>query len=96
MNLTEKFDQHKLAFLLANKEDYKLGTSHDSKARIDYLKNTFGSNYDPWLMADKFLKNSKDGTINVAYKQTENKGRYHAIRGISLQGMPVEIRHTIC
>ena len=47
MQLTEKFNQHKLAFLLANREDYTLGTSQDSKARIEYLKNTFGSNYDP-------------------------------------------------
>jgi hypothetical protein len=95
MQLIEKFDQNKLAYLLDNRDGFTLGTSQDSRARIEYLKNTFGSNYDPWLMSEKYLKNSKDGIIKVSYKQTENKGRYHAIRGISLQSMPVEIRHTI-
>ena len=95
MNLTETFDQHKLNYLIQHQSEYLLSNTVESKSRIDYLKTIFGIDYNPYKIASRYLKNSKNGSINVSYKQTENKGRFHAINGLSLQGMPIEIRHTI-
>ena len=95
MKLVEKFDANKLAYIVNNKQKFKLNKSYDSEARIDYLRTIFGQDYDPHKMAQKYLDNSRGGQIDVQYKQTESKGRYHAVRGMSMQGMAVEIRHTI-
>ena len=95
MNLSEKFDQHKLNYLIQHQDQYQLCSTVESKSRIEYLKTIFGAEYSPYKIASRYLKNSKDGSINVSYKQTANKGRFHAVGGLSLQGMPVEIRHTI-
>ena len=93
MNLSEIFDQHKLNYLIQHQSEYPLPNTVESETRIDYLKTIFGADYNPYKIASRYLKNSKNGTINVNYKQTENRGRLHA--SVSLQGMPVEIRHTI-
>jgi len=38
---------------------------------------------------------SETGLIKVSYKQRRGCGRYYAVGGLSLQGFPREIRHTI-
>ena len=95
MKFVENFDANKLAYIITNKSTFKINKTLDSKARIDYLRSIFGQDYDPYKMAEKYLSKSRGGQIDVQYKQTESKGRYHAVRGMSMQGMAVEIRHTI-
>jgi hypothetical protein len=95
MKFQEKFDADKLSYIINNKQKFKLNKTKDSKARIDYLRVIFGQSYDPLKMAEKYLSESRGGEITVQYKQTANKGRYHAVRGLSMQGMAIEIRHTI-
>ena len=95
MRLLEKFDQHKLHYLIQHQDQYQLSNTVESKSRVEYLRSIFGPEYNPYKIASRYLKNSKNGSINVSYKQTENKGRFHAEGGLSLQGMPLEIRHTI-
>lgn len=96
MRFIETFNQHKLHYLIQNSDKYPLSSTIESKSRIDYLKTIFGTDYNPYKIASRYLKKSKEGKIDVNYRQTENKGRYHAIGGLSLQCMPIEIRHTIC
>lgn len=97
INLSEKFDQNVLNYIVQNKERYKLGK--DIPASLirynEYLKTLFGKEYNPYMMAEKYLKNSQDGVIKTKYKQNNSIGRFHAIGGMSQQGMSVEIRHSI-
>jgi hypothetical protein len=97
INMTETFDADKLKYILDNKNDFQImfNTIKDSDSRKKYLESCFGSNYDPWLMSEKYLMNSKNGIITVDYKQNGSIGRFHAVKGLSQQGMPLEIRHTI-
>jgi len=43
----------------------------------------------------RYYQASKNGKINTTYNQRENVGRYYATRGISLQNIKREFRHTI-
>ena len=97
LTITESFDPHKLKYILDHRDDLQVegGSIRDSEARMEYLERCFGEGYDPYLMAEKYLKKSKDGEIQVTYKQGGSIGRYHAVGGLSQQGMPLEIRHTI-
>ena len=97
LKITESFDQHKLKFILDNRDHLKVEGSSikDSEARARYLENCYGEGYDPYLMAEKYLKKSRDGEIEVTYKQSGSIGRFHAVAGLSQQGLPLEIRHTI-
>lgn len=68
MKLLEKFDANKLSYILQNKQKYKINKTEDSKARIDYLRTIFGKAYDPFKMAEKYLSESRGGTVKVQYK----------------------------
>lgn len=94
---TERFNQHKLKYIIDHKDEFKIkeSTIKDSRARLDYLKSCFGPDYDPYMMASKYLKHSNNGIHNTVYKQNGGVGRFHAVAGLSQQGMPLEIRHTI-
>ena len=93
----EVFDADKLHYILNNRDEFKLAVYdvEESKARKRYMETCFGKDYDPFLMAEKYLKRSKDGKTEVNYKRNRGLGRAHAIGGLSQQGMPIEIRHTI-
>ncbi len=65
MNFIETFDQHKLNFLIKNQDKYQLANTVESKSRIDYLKTIFGPEYNPYTIAKRYLKNSKNGSINI-------------------------------
>ena len=43
----------------------------------------------------QYLNNSRFGKIKVHYKQNKSYGRFYAIKSLSLQNIPREIRHTI-
>lgn len=97
INLKETFNADKLKYILDNKAkcQIKQRAAENSESRMKYLQSIFGGDYDPYLMAKKYLNNSKNGKINVSYKQNGSLGRFHAVKGLSQQGMPFEIRHTI-
>ncbi len=85
IELNERFDQHKLNYILNNKEEFK------KKMRTGCFEN----NYNPFAIMSKYLMKSKEGIIETKYKQSNGMGRYYAVKSISLQSMPREIRHTI-
>jgi hypothetical protein len=94
---SESFDADKLHYILSNRDKFELAEYdvEESQARKRYMESCFGKDYDPFLMAEKYLKRSKDGKLEVIYKRNRGLGRAHAIGGVSQQGMPIEIRHTI-
>lgn len=85
MNLIERFDQNKLNHIVQNEAIYK------NKMRA----KCFDDKYNPFAIASKYLAKSKDGVVDVKYKQNASVGRFHAIGGLSLQSLTREIRHTI-
>lgn len=85
MNIQEKFNQNKLAYIIENQNVLKL-----------QMRDT--CNNDSWnafYLPEKYLYNSIGGLCNVRYEQNNNKGRYFAKGGMSLQSFCREIRHTI-
>ena len=86
INLSERFDQHKLNYIIENWSDYK------TQMRKKVFKD---KNYNPLLIAKDYLSKSKYGIIDVLYKQNKGYGRFNAVRSRSLQSMAREIRHSI-
>ena len=85
MNLEETFDQHKLNHIIENEEKY----TQLMRAKC------FGEDYNPFVIAKKYLNKSHNGKLNVCYKQNDSLGRFYAVGALSMQGLPREIRHTI-
>ena len=83
--MTEMFDKNKLNHIIQNKHYFK-GQMRDKCFELDY---------DPFKIAENYLKNSLNGEIEVSYKQNNKKGRFCAIGSLSLQSMAKEIRHSI-
>lgn len=79
----ETFNQHKLNYLLENKDQYA--------CRI------YEQDYDPFLAPMKMLQKSSNGQLRVSYHQPGGRdfGRFFANGGIGLQSICREIRHTI-
>ena len=85
IELEERFDQHKLNYIIKNKDTLR-----------DRMRATcFEDGYDPFHIAQKYLSKSANGTIKTKYKQNASFGRFYAVGSLSLQSMPREIRHTI-
>lgn len=82
---TEKFDQHKLAYILG----------HEDKFKKQMRDACFENDYAPFSVMKKYLESSKKGEIVVTYRQNESIGRFYAEGALSLQGLPREVRHTI-
>jgi len=120
----EVFNKDKLNYILTHRDECKLADYdvEESKARKRYLQSCFGKDYDPFMMAQKYMDKSHKtpdsfemlneaghligtkanpwrdepvGSILVKYIRNFGIGRFHASKGISQQGMPIEIRHTI-
>lgn len=85
ITLDEKFNQHKLNYIIKNKDTLK--NSMRTKC--------FEDDYDPFAIANKYLNKSNNGTIITKYKQNASYGRFYAVGSLSLQSLPREIRHTI-
>ena len=83
MKFTESFDQHKLNYILKNKERFDV--------------RVYQQDYDPFNAPTKLLKKSTNGKVKTSYHQANgrNMGRYFADGGISLQSICREVRHTI-
>ena len=85
IELEERFDQHKLNYIIKNKDTLR-----------DRMRATcFEDGYDPFHIAQKYLNKSTNWTIKTKYKQNASFGRFYAVGSLSLQSMPREIRHTI-
>ena len=85
MTCHEYFDQHKLNHILKRKKKYK------KKMR----DSCFEDNHNPFAIMEKYLKKSRKGRIEVEYKQNNGVGRFFAVKSLSMQSLPREIRHTI-
>lgn len=82
---TEQFDQHRLAYIIANTKRFK-----------KLMSRVTHPDWDPFVIAAKFLAKSRNGKITVQYHQTRpNKGRWFANGSLSLQTLVKEIRHSI-
>lgn len=106
----ERFDQHKLSYIIQNKNEYKKVFEGDgdsnrdptmSPACTDFLQNRGvldgNGQFDYFAMAQKYLKFSQNGRYTTVYdfSKNSNTGRLFAEGGISLQCMPRLIRNTI-
>jgi hypothetical protein len=89
----EKFDQHKLAYIVKNEKKF-----------LKLIKKNRGLNEDeellvdekcPMAVAKEMLKQSQNGEVKVHYMQRQPGGRIYALGGCSMQGLTREIRHTI-
>lgn len=80
---SEIFNQHKLNYILQNKEQFNCRVTDDC--------------YDPFGTASKLLLKSTNGNIKVNYHQPggRNFGRFFADNSTSLQSLCREIRHSI-
>jgi hypothetical protein len=83
MRFTEKFNQHKLKYVIENKDKFDFRVTDPS--------------YDPIKQMKKYLDRSRDGSVVVDYHQAHGRafGRWFANEGCSLQNLSREIRHTI-
>ena len=68
IELEERFDQHKLNYIIKNKDTLR-----------DRMRATcFEDDYDPFHIAQKYLNKSTNGTIKTKYKQNASFGRFYA------------------
>ena len=69
IELEERFDRHKLNYIIKNKDTLR-----------DRMRATcFEDGYDPFQIAQKYLKKSTNGTIKTKYKQNASFGRFKAV-----------------
>ena len=83
MQFTEKFNQHKLNFILQHKERFNC--------------RVYEQGYDPFNACTKLLQKSTYGLVRVNYHQPggRNFGRFFADGAVLLQSICREIRHSI-
>ena len=85
ITFTEKFNVENLKIILKNKDYFKKLLRPESVS----------DDYDTFKICEKYLKKSKNGMIDVTYRQNDNKGRFYAEGSLSLQNIPREIRGSI-
>lgn len=85
VRLVEHFDACKLNHIINNKKKF---VKLMKKRSLERLKN-------PFVVMSKYLENSKNGSIDVTYKQNKSYGRFFAVGSLSLQLLPREVRHSI-
>lgn len=90
----ESIDQHKLSFIVSNREIFEPQLNNKAEREWD---EEFGDKqkYDPFLICTKYLEKSRSGNVKVSYKQKREVGRLCAVKSLSLQCIPRQIRHTI-
>lgn len=81
----ELFNMNYLYHIIENKQYFRT-----------FLKDSsFKDGKDPFEMAEKYLRSSINGKVNVTYSQKRGYGRFFANKGLSLQSLCKKIRHTI-
>ena len=83
MRFIETFNQHKLNYIIENKDQFDFKITDPS--------------YDPIKQMKKYLGKSNNGKLTVDYHQAHGRafGRWFANESCSLQNLPREVRHTI-
>jgi len=82
-----------LNFIVENEDKFKDLLREDK--RIQFIE---GDDYDPsavFTMARNYLRKSRNGIIDVEYKQKNGVGRFNAICSLSLQNITRQIRQSI-
>ncbi len=82
---TERVNRPYLEYLLDNWDTLEFRPSVTSDEEWDSRK----------ICKDYLDRLDKNGSKKTVYKQHGDKGRYFAVKGLSLQSMPREIRHTV-
>lgn len=82
---TEKFNASKLAYIIKNFDAHKEHIMKTAHSDSDSIKTQINN----------YLLNSKDGKLNVRYRQNGGQGRMFAVGALSMQGMTRAVRHTI-
>lgn len=83
---TERFNKHKLYYIITHKERYRHKLSKDDND---------DNGVDPFNQCEKYLNESKRGVVEVVYHQRNGRGRFFADYSLSMSSMKREIRHTI-
>ena len=86
----ETVDVDKLNFIINNKDIFEPLLREERKYKNDDFT------YDPFLMAKNYLDKSRQGKVNVVYKQKKSVGRKYAMGSLSLQCLTRQIRQAIC
>jgi phage/plasmid-associated DNA primase len=86
LETVERFDQHKLNHIFNIPKD-ELKMLLRWRDRYDVI--------DPFTVIKNYLLQSRKGVVEVSYKQKRSDGRFCAVKSLSLQTIPREIRHTI-
>jgi hypothetical protein len=81
---TELFDANKLAYIIANKQEFE-----------NHIKTY--NDWNPFLLPSKYLDSSLDNKVDVTYDfaKGSNNGRLFAKKSLSLQSFCKEIRNCI-
>ena len=84
ISYSERFNADILAYIIKNKDDYN-------------FHHTMDDDYSPFLVPEKYLKQSDNGNIKTIYKYARGKknGRMYAEKSLSLQSFSKKIRHSI-
>jgi hypothetical protein len=83
ITLTERFDYGALSYIIDNFAVFRFRPETDSSAALDTIRRYKASSAD-------------DGSLRVSYQRlAHNHGRFFAHKGMSMQGMPREIRNAI-
>jgi hypothetical protein len=85
MRLQETFNADKLNYIIHNFNKYEKKLRPKESYKL----------YPPLEIAKRYLERSRYGKVRVEYRQKEGRGRQRAIRSMSLQTLPREIRQTI-
>lgn len=85
LTFRERFNQHALAYIVANYEDFAEEIS----------KTAHKDAFEVKTQITKYLKKSRGGYVDVTYAQKAGKGRFNAKRSLSQQNIARAVRHTI-
>lgn len=80
----EVFNADKLAHIIKNQDIY-----------VKQMRDDCSQDYNPFLLPERYLRNSVNSKTQVKYRQIGCDGRLFACGGLSLQSFAREIRHTI-
>ena len=85
----ERFDPGALSFIIDNLKKFKFRPETDTRSVLKMIKRFSASS------SSSTTDHSPYACVRVSYKQIANHGRFFAVKGVSMQGMPREIRNAI-
>ena len=89
----EKIDKKKLQYIMRHFAEYLEGDELNLRPE----RHKDGSDTSPHVLCSRYLARCNDaGELKVSYIQRGGKGRFTAVKSVSLQCMQRQIRHTVC